>query len=62
MWPDPTVTSTSRRTTTRLKSGHMPNAELRIIPPIWGHLPGGPGFNSDDTRFIDLGLKGLLAS
>ena len=40
-----------------IEVSHMPNAELRIIPSIWGHLAGGPGFNPDDTRFIDLGLK-----
>jgi len=45
-----------------MEVGHMPNAELRIIPSIWGHLAGGPGSNPDDTRFIDLGWKELLAS
>ena len=41
---------------------HMPNAELRVIPSIWGHLAGGPGRNPKDTEFIDNALKGLLAS
>ena len=45
-----------------IEVSHMPNAELRTIPSIWGHLAGGPGFNPDDTRFIDLGLIDLLAS
>ena len=41
---------------------HMPNAKLRVIPSIWGHLAGGPGRNSEDTRFMDERLKELLAS
>lgn len=41
---------------------HMPNAELRPIPSIWGHCAGGPGLNPGDVRFIDEGLKGLLRS
>ena len=40
----------------------MPNAELRVIPSIWGHLAGGPGRNPVDTEFIDAALKELLAS
>jgi len=39
---------------------HMPNAELRVIPGIWGHFAGG-GQNPVDTRFIDDALKELLA-
>lgn len=39
---------------------HMPNAELRVIPGVWGHFAGG-GADPDDTAFIDQGLKGLLA-
>ena len=41
---------------------HMPNADLRVIPSIWGHLAGGPGRNPEDTQFIDSMLKELLAS
>ena len=40
---------------------HMPNAELRTIPSIWGHLAGGPGRNPEDTQYIDSALKELLA-
>jgi homoserine O-acetyltransferase len=40
----------------------MPNAELRIIPSIWGHLAGGPGRNPVDTQFLDEALKELLTS
>ena len=39
---------------------HMPNAELRVIPGVWGHFAGG-GVNPTDTEFIDDGLKELLA-
>ncbi|MCH7565524.1 MAG: alpha/beta fold hydrolase [Gemmatimonadetes bacterium] len=45
-----------------IEVGHMPNAELRVIPTIWGHIGGGPGRNPEDTRFIDDALKELLAS
>ena len=40
---------------------HMPNAELRPIPSIWGHLAGGAGLNPEDTKFHDDALKELLA-
>jgi len=39
---------------------HMPNAELRVIPGVWGHFAGG-GINPDDIKFIDDTLKELLA-
>jgi homoserine O-acetyltransferase/O-succinyltransferase len=38
----------------------MPNAELRVIPGVWGHFAGG-GVNDTDTAFIDQGLRDLLA-
>lgn len=40
---------------------HMPNAEFRPIPSIWGHFAGGPGLNPVDVEFIDDALKELLA-
>ncbi len=39
----------------------MPNAELRPIPSIRGHLAGS-GRNPEDVRFIDEALKELLAT
>ena len=41
---------------------HMPNAELRVIPGVWGHFAGG-GLDADqtDTKFLDDALKELLA-
>jgi homoserine O-acetyltransferase/O-succinyltransferase len=41
--------------------GHMSDAELRVIPGVWGHFAGG-GLNPVDTKFIDDGLKELLSS
>ncbi len=40
---------------------HMPNAQLRPIPSIWGHLAGG-GVNPPDNVFIDAALNELLAA
>ena len=40
----------------------MPNAELRVIPSIWGHFAGGPGTNPGDVDYLDAALKELLAS
>jgi homoserine O-acetyltransferase len=41
---------------------HMPNAELRPMQSIWGHLAGGPGFNPEDTGFLDDAIRELLAT
>jgi homoserine O-acetyltransferase/O-succinyltransferase len=40
---------------------HISNAELRVIPGVWGHFAGG-GANPVDTKYIDDVLKELLAS
>jgi len=40
---------------------HIPNAELRVIPGVWGHFAGG-GANPVDTAYIDNALKDLLKS
>jgi len=39
---------------------HMPNAELRQIPSLYGHLAAG-GKDPADTKFINETLKELLA-
>ena len=44
----------------RFEVEHMPNAELRVIRSIWGHL-AGLGANPPDNEFIDAALKELLA-
>jgi homoserine O-acetyltransferase len=38
----------------------MPNAELHVIPGVWGHFAGG-GLSPKDIKFIDDALKELLA-
>ena len=40
---------------------HMPNAEFRPIPSVWGHCAGCMGINPPDGAFIDDALKELLA-
>ncbi|KAK9909948.1 hypothetical protein WJX75_009924 [Coccomyxa subellipsoidea] len=40
---------------------HMKNAELRVIPGVWGHFAGG-GVWDEDTKFIDDALKELLSN
>lgn len=40
---------------------HMPSAELRPIPSIWGHFAGGDR-NPEDVPFVDDALKELLDS
>jgi homoserine O-acetyltransferase/O-succinyltransferase len=43
-----------------IEVAHMPNAELKVIPSVWGHMAGG-GRNPDDAAFIDAALARLLA-
>jgi homoserine O-acetyltransferase len=40
---------------------HMTNADLRVIPGVWGHFAGG-GANPVDTAFIDTAVAELLAA
>jgi homoserine O-acetyltransferase/O-succinyltransferase len=40
--------------------GHIPSAELRVIPGVWGHFAGG-GANPVDTAYIDSAVQDLLA-
>ena len=42
-----------------LEVRHMPNAVLRPIPSLWGHMAGRPGANPVDTAFIDNGSQGV---
>jgi homoserine O-acetyltransferase/O-succinyltransferase len=41
-------------------ASHIPDAEHRVIPGVWGHFAGG-GVNPVDTDFIDGVLKDLLS-
>src|SRR5216683_1566045 len=43
-----------------LEVAQMPNAELRPIPSIWGHVAAS-GVNPPDDHFIDVALHELLA-
>ena len=45
-----------------LEVAQMPNAELRPIESIWGHLAGGPGFNPVDSKFMDDAINEILAN
>jgi homoserine O-acetyltransferase len=40
----------------------MPNAELKVIHSMWGHLAGMPGMSPDDDAFIDEAIAELLAT
>lgn len=40
---------------------NMPNAELRVIPGIWGHC-AGIGAHKPDADFIDKAVKELLTA
>jgi homoserine O-acetyltransferase len=42
------------------ESRYIPNAELKVIPSIWGHF-AGIGLNTADTEFIDNAIKACLA-
>jgi homoserine O-acetyltransferase len=39
---------------------HLPNAELRILPSIWGHRAGNPRDTPQDAAFLRSAVAGLL--
>ena len=46
----------------QIEVGMMPNAELRIIQSVYGHIAAHPAMAPfEDLRFIDQGLMDLLA-
>ncbi len=45
-----------------IEVSHMPNAELRVIPSVWGHRAGAPGTDPVDIRFVDSAIRDLLAA
>ena len=45
----------------RREVAHMPHAELRPIPSIWGHRAGNPAQNPADAKFLDTAVRELLA-
>jgi len=40
---------------------HVPQAQFRVIPSLWGHMAGS-GLNPADSKFIEREVKSLLAS
>jgi homoserine O-acetyltransferase len=46
----------------RAEVAHIPNAELRPIPSVWGHRAGNPMRNPEDEKFIFDATRRLLAS
>ncbi|WP_157219568.1 alpha/beta fold hydrolase [Flavisphingomonas formosensis] len=44
-----------------IEVSHMPNAELRIIPSIWGHRAGAPGTDPADIAFVEQAVRDILA-
>ncbi|WP_206956593.1 alpha/beta fold hydrolase [Trinickia acidisoli] len=43
-----------------IEVAHMRNAQLHVIPSIWGHMAGGPALNPVDAAFIKQKLMELL--
>ncbi len=43
-----------------IEVAQMPNAELRVIPTVWGHLAGS-GINTEDTLWLSDQLAELLS-
>ena len=43
-----------------IEVAQMPNAELRVIPTVWGHLAGG-GVNPKDTLWLSDQIAELLS-
>jgi homoserine O-acetyltransferase/O-succinyltransferase len=39
----------------------MPNAELRVIPSVWGHRSGAPGGDPADIAFLERAIDDLLS-
>ncbi|WP_337188982.1 alpha/beta fold hydrolase [Phenylobacterium sp.] len=44
-----------------IEVSHMPNAELRVIPSVWGHRAGAPGTDPVDIAFVDQAVRDILA-
>ena len=43
-----------------IEVAQMPDAELRVIPSVWGQMAGG-GINPEDAMFSDAALRDVLA-
>lgn len=45
-----------------IEVSHMPNAELKVIHSMWGHIAGMPGLGPVDDAFVDDAVQKLLES
>jgi homoserine O-acetyltransferase len=45
-----------------IEVAHMPHAELRVIPSVWGHRAGAPGTDPVDIAFVDAAVRDILAA
>jgi homoserine O-acetyltransferase/O-succinyltransferase len=43
-----------------IEVSHMPNAELRVLPSVWGHRAASPGGDPADIAFFDAAIGDLL--
>ena len=43
-----------------MEVAQMPNAEVKVIHSMWGHLAGMPGVSTADDAFIDDAVRKLL--
>ncbi|MDF0541774.1 alpha/beta fold hydrolase [Sphingobium sp. H39-3-25] len=43
-----------------IEQAHMPNAELRVLPSIWGHRGASPGSDPRDIAFFETAIADLL--
>ena len=43
-----------------IEQSYMPNAELRVMPSIWGHRGGSPGSDVADIAFFEAAITDLL--
>jgi homoserine O-acetyltransferase len=46
----------------RIEVSHMPNAELRTLDSLWGHVAGGPDRNPVDTGVVEQAIRDILKS
>lgn len=44
----------------RMEASHLRNAELAVIPSIWGHIAGGGG-NREDSKWMDTRIDSFLS-
>lgn len=45
-----------------IEVSHMPSAELRVIPSLWGHRAGSVGTDPVDVAFVNAAVRDILAT